>query len=59
MRPSPCSTPGTATSWPAVPPQWRFGAFKADAWVLQDAWLREVLRLTFEDEFMMAGLDYD
>jgi penicillin amidase len=36
---------------------WRFGAFRADAFVLQDAWIREVLRLTFEDEFMMAGMD--
>ncbi len=41
------------------PTQWPFGTFKADAWVLQDAWLREVLRLVFEDEFMMAGLDYN
>jgi penicillin amidase len=40
------------------PSEWRWGAFKADAWVLQNAWLLEVLRLTFEDEFMMAGLDY-
>ena len=40
------------------PSEWRMGAFKADAWVLQDAWLREVMRLTFEDEFMMAGLDW-
>jgi penicillin amidase len=41
------------------PAEWRFGEFIADAWELQDAWIREVLRLTFEDEFMMAGLDYD
>jgi len=27
--------------------------------VLQDAWIKEVMRLTFEDEFMMAGMDYD
>jgi len=39
------------------PSEWRFGAFKADAWVLQDAWIREVMRLVFEDEFMMAGMD--
>jgi penicillin amidase len=39
------------------PSEWRFGAFKADAWVLQDAWIKEVMRLVFEDEFMMAGLD--
>ncbi len=41
------------------PTEWPFGTFKADAWVLQDAWLREVLWLTFGDEFTMAGLDYD
>jgi penicillin amidase len=40
------------------PSEWRFGAFRADAWVLQDAWIDEVMRLVFEDEFMMAGLDY-
>jgi len=40
------------------PTEWRFGAFKADAWVLQDAWVQEVMRLTFEDEFMMAGMDH-
>ena len=41
------------------PSEWRWGAFRSDAWVLQDAWLLEVLRLTFEDEFMMAGLDFE
>ena len=41
------------------PTEWPLGAFKADAWVLQDAWLREVLWLTFGDEITMAGLDYD
>ena len=40
------------------PSQWVSGALRADAWVLQDAWIKEVMRLTFEDEFMMAGLDY-
>ena len=40
------------------PTEWPMGAFKADAWVLQDAWIREVLRLTFEDEFLMAGMDF-
>ena len=39
------------------PSEWRFGAFKADAWVLQDTWVKEVVRLVFEDEFMMAGMD--
>ena len=40
------------------PAEWQMGTARADAWVLQDAWIREVIRLTFEDEFMMAGLDY-
>ena len=40
------------------PDEWRMGTARADEWVLQDAWIREVLRLTFEDEFMMAGMDY-
>jgi penicillin amidase len=40
------------------PSQWRMGAFRADAWVFQDAWIKEVLRLTFEDEFMMMGMSY-
>lgn len=39
------------------PAEWRFGTARADAWVLQDAWIREVIRLVFEDEFMMAGMD--
>jgi len=30
--------------------QWAFGTDRADAWVLMDAWIREVIRLTFEDE---------
>jgi penicillin amidase len=41
------------------PSEWRFGAFKADAWVLQDGWIREVLRITFEDEFAMAGMSWE
>ena len=28
--------------------EWAAGTLKADAWVLMDAWLREVVRLTFE-----------
>jgi penicillin amidase len=40
------------------PAEWRMGTGRADPWVLQDAWVREVLRLTLEDEFMMAGLDW-
>ncbi|MCG6963723.1 MAG: penicillin acylase family protein [Acidobacteria bacterium] len=38
--------------------QWVDGLFRADAWVLQDQWIREVLRLTFEDEFAGAGMSY-
>jgi penicillin amidase len=30
--------------------QWVSGTTRADAWVLQNAWIMEVLRLTFEDE---------
>jgi penicillin amidase len=40
------------------PAAWRFGPDRADAWVLQDAWIREVLRITFEDEYRAAGLDW-
>jgi penicillin amidase len=40
------------------PSQWRFGTLRADAWVLQDAWVQEVLRLTFEDEFAGAGMSW-
>ncbi len=38
---------------------WVDGLFRADAWVLQDRWIREVLRLTFEDEFAAAGLRWN
>ena len=41
------------------PPAWRFGPLRADAWVLQDAWVKEVLRLTFEDEFAGSLLDWN
>jgi penicillin amidase len=41
------------------PEAWRFGPDKADAYVLQEAWITEVLRLTFEDEFMAAGFDWN
>jgi len=37
---------------------WPNGLFRADAWVLQDAWIREVIRLTFSDEFEKAGLKH-
>ncbi len=40
------------------PAAWRFGPDAADAWVLQDAWIDEVLRLTFEDEFAGSGFDW-
>lgn len=30
--------------------QWATGALRADAWVLMDQWIREAIRLTFEDE---------
>ncbi|MCU0304770.1 MAG: penicillin acylase family protein [Thermoanaerobaculales bacterium] len=40
------------------PAEWRFGTLRADAWVLQDAWIREMIRLTFEDEFTTAGLSF-
>jgi len=41
------------------PSEWRFGAYKADAWMLQDWWVNEVLRITFEDEFAMAGMNWE
>ncbi|MEN8162705.1 MAG: penicillin acylase family protein [Acidobacteriota bacterium] len=40
------------------PDAWRFGPDRADAWVFQDAWIKEVLRLTFEDEFAASGMDW-
>ncbi len=40
------------------PSQWVSGALRADAWVLQDAWIREMIRLTFEDEFEAAGIPF-
>jgi penicillin amidase len=41
------------------PAEWRFGTLRADAWVLQDAWIGEVLRITFEDEFRAAGMSWE
>jgi penicillin amidase len=41
------------------PSEWRFGAFKADAWMLQNWWVQEVLRITFEDEFRTAGMSWE
>ncbi len=40
------------------PAAWRMGEDRADAWVLQDAWIKEVLRLVFEDEFAASGLSW-
>jgi penicillin amidase len=41
------------------PSEWRFGAYKADSYLLQDWWVKEVLRITFEDEFAMAGMNWE
>jgi penicillin amidase len=41
------------------PSEWRFGAFRADPWALQDWWIQEVLRITFEDEFRAAGMSWE
>jgi penicillin amidase len=30
--------------------EWAMGMDRADAWILMDKWIREVIRLTFEDE---------
>lgn len=41
--------------------EWVSGKHRADAWVLMDVWIREVIRLTFEDELetilLTWGLD--
>jgi penicillin amidase len=36
--------------------EWAWGTDRADAWILMDAWIREVIRLTFEDELGPVGL---
>ncbi|MBI9076434.1 MAG: penicillin acylase family protein [Desulfatibacillum sp.] len=36
---------------------WVDGEDRADAWMLMNAWIREVIRLTFEDEFLPATYD--
>ena len=41
------------------PAEWRFGALRADAWVFQEAWIKEVLKLTFADEFAASGMDWN
>ena len=38
--------------------EWISGKHRADAWVLMDAWIREVIRLTFEDELDTATMTY-
>jgi penicillin amidase len=32
------------------PTEWAFGTDRADPWILMDTWIREAIRLTFEDE---------
>jgi penicillin amidase len=41
------------------PAEWRMGTQRADAWVLQEAWIKQVLYLVFEDEFETAGMNYN
>jgi penicillin amidase len=38
--------------------EWVVGTDRADAWVLMDAWLREVIRLIFEDELTTENMTY-
>jgi len=44
---------------PGGPSGWRSGEIRADEWVLADAWIREVLRLTFEDELDTATMTWE
>ncbi len=37
--------------------QWASGKDRADAWMLMDTWIREAIRLTFEDELADAFAD--
>jgi penicillin amidase len=37
------------------PDMWAFGPDRSDAWMLMNAWIREVIRLTFEDELTFPG----
>lgn len=37
---------------------WISGTIRSEAWVLTDKWIREVIRLTFEDELSTASLSY-
>jgi penicillin G amidase len=38
------------------PTEWAQGTDRSDAWILQDAWIREVIRLTFADELSVNSL---
>jgi penicillin amidase len=38
---------------------WVSGTDRADAWILMDTWLHEVIRLTFEDELATATMTYE
>lgn len=37
------------------PDQWAGGTDRADAWILMDEWIREVIRQTFQDELNAGG----
>ena len=39
--------------------EWINGTIRSEAWVLTDKWIREVIRLTFEDELATATLSYE
>ncbi len=39
--------------------EWIKGTIRSEAWVLTDKWIREVIRLTFEDELTTANLSYE
>ena len=39
--------------------EWVSGTDRADAWILMDAWIREVIRLTFEDELETVTMIWD
>lgn len=39
--------------------EWVSGRHRADAWMLMDAWIREVIRLTFEDELSTVTMIWE
>lgn len=39
--------------------EWISGTIRSEAWVLTDKWIREVIRLTFEDELTTASSSYE